>query len=75
MSIAIENPRPGQATHTSRNRAAYLCQTQQAFMTDDNKLHLLEYEREEQYERKGEAYWWNGEAPAWGMRKPGEVRS
>ena len=76
MSIEIENPRAGEATHTSNNRAIYLCQTQQAFVTEEGKLHLLHYEREEQYDRIGQdAFWWNGNQNPLFMHKPGEVRS
>lgn len=75
MSIAIENPRTGEASHTSRNRATYLIQTQQAFMTEEGALHLLSYERTEYYKRSGEAFWWNGSWPKWAMKMPGEVRS
>jgi hypothetical protein len=77
MSIEIDNPRQGEATHTSRNRAIYLCQTQQAFITEENKLHLLYREKREFYDRLNstEAYWWNGSSGSNHMHRPGEVRS
>jgi len=77
MSIEIDNPKPGQASHTSNNRATYLRQTQQAFITEEGKLHLLEYEKQEYYDRTNpdEAIWWNGSCDSLKQHIPGEVRS
>jgi hypothetical protein len=44
MSIQIANPIPGQATHTSRNRAQYLVSTGQAEW-DDGQIVIIENER------------------------------
>ena len=41
MSIEIANPQVGGASHTSRNRADYLCATGQAVITDDGRLRLI----------------------------------
>ena len=77
MSIAIDNPKSGQASHTSQNRASYLIHTQQAFITEEGKLHLLEYEKREHFDHSNvdEAHWWNGSEAPWKMHRPGEVRS
>jgi hypothetical protein len=77
VSIEIDNPLTGESTHTSRNRANYLCQTKQAFFTEEGKLHVF-YRvkiKEESYEVNPNAIWWNGEEHPDKMHRPGEVRS
>jgi hypothetical protein len=77
MSIIIDNPRQGESSHTSHNRARYLCQTQQAFVTKEGKLHILTYDwRQEHSKSNPDALWWNGESKdRFAMFRPGEVRS
>jgi len=78
-SVELADPRPGQATHISRNRAYEHCAAGLAYFLKDGRLKFRQRFANNQSRSGSDVYVqgvinWRGEEPIKSFHKPGEVR-